>query len=226
MSADDLKRTSVSAIDDCVAGVSSERLRQPAGDAAHEVGRAPVESIDPLREVQRFLELPDLVVPLGWQDVRRVANGHPSDRHNGVRLKARTQVDCSVDSNFATPSKHGAMEDRGTGSHEYLVLQGRTGDVGAWPDQAVVPDCTGMLCASPDHCVLHDDPVAPNPDGATSFADEARAVQDAHARSDRDGTAKRGIGCYPGRRVDRWTLPRMVDQHGPRSVVYGRYHKP
>src|SRR5262249_6933790 len=94
----DPKRTSVSAIDDCVAGVGSERLRQPAGDAAHEVGRAPVESIDPLREVQRFLELPDLVVSVGWQDVRRVANGHPSDRHNGARLKARAQVDCSVDS--------------------------------------------------------------------------------------------------------------------------------
>src|SRR5262245_53613497 len=76
--------TGVSAIDDRVAGMGSERLRQPAGDVPHEVGRAPVEPIDPLREVQRFLYLPDLIVPVGWQNARRVANGHPSDRHHGA----------------------------------------------------------------------------------------------------------------------------------------------
>src|SRR6266545_3287983 len=72
--------TSISAIDDCVAGMRSKRLRQPAGDPAHEVGCAAVESIDPLREVQRFLNLPDLFVLVGWQNARRVAHGHPSDR--------------------------------------------------------------------------------------------------------------------------------------------------
>ena len=39
------------------------------------------------------------------------------------------------------------------------------------------------------------DPVAPDPDGTTGLADEARAVQDAHARSDRDVAAQRRIGC-------------------------------
>src|SRR5262249_17898713 len=106
------------------------------------------------------------------------------------RLKVRAQVDRGVDSNFATPPKRGAVEDRGTGGHEHLVFQGRTGNMGAWPDRAVIPDRTGMLGASPDHRVFHDDPVAPDPDGATSFADEAGAVQDALARSDRDGAAQ------------------------------------
>jgi len=118
---------------------AASALRQPAGDPPHQVGRAPVEPVDPLREVQRFLDLPDLIVPVGWQDARRVANGHSSDRHHGARLKARAQVDRGVHPNFATPSEHGAVEDRGTGGHAHLVLQSRAGDVGARPDQAMVP---------------------------------------------------------------------------------------
>jgi hypothetical protein len=103
-----------------------------------------------------------------------------------------------------------------------------------------------MLGACPNHGVFHDDYVAPDPDGATGLTDEARAVQDAHARSNRDVAAQRRIGCHPGRRVDRWTLSRMIDQHRlailssrrivarspfkprprwsvSRAVVYGRY---
>src|SRR5262249_45732587 len=89
------------AFDDGVAGVGSERLRQPADDVPYEVGRVPVEAIDPLREVQRLLDLPDLVVPVGRQDARRVTDGHPSDRHHGARLKPRAQVDRGVHSHFA-----------------------------------------------------------------------------------------------------------------------------
>src|SRR5262247_4336260 len=70
-----------------------------------------------------------------------------------------------------------------------------------------------MLGARPNHGVFHDDCVAPDPDGTTGLADEARAVQDAHARPNRDVAAQRRIGCHPGLRVDRWTLPRMLDQH-------------
>src|SRR5262249_59755481 len=80
-------------------------------------------------------------------------------------------------------------------------------------DQAVAADRTGMLGAGPNHGVFHDDPVAPDPDGATGLADEAGAVQDAHARSNGDVAAQRRTGCHPGRRVDRWTLSRMFDQH-------------
>src|SRR5262249_38458651 len=90
-------------------------------------------------------------------------------------------------------------------------------------DQAVAADRTGMLGAGPNHGVFHDDPLAPDPDGATGLADEARAVQDAHARSDRDVAAQRRIRCHPRRRVDRWTLSRMFDQH---RLVPARYHKP
>src|SRR5215510_3333194 len=70
-----------------------------------------------------------------------------------------------------------------------------------------------MLGARPDHSVFHDDPVAPDPDGAAGRADEAGAVQDAHTRTDRDVAAQHRIGCHPGRRVDRWTLSRMLNQH-------------
>src|SRR5262249_21703164 len=61
--------------------------------------------------------------------------------------------------------------------------------------------------------VFHDDRVAPDPDGAPGLTDEAGAVQDPHARSNRDVAAQRRIGCHPGRRVDHWTLARMLDQH-------------
>src|SRR5262245_50636261 len=145
--------------------------------------------------------------------MRAGSNGHPSDRHHGARLKPRAQVDRGVHSHFAAPSEHGAVEDRGTGGHEHLVLERRAGDMCVRPDQAVVPDRTGMLGARPNHGVFHDDPVAPDPDGATGLTDEARAVQDAHARSNRDVAAQRRIGCYPGGRVDRWTLSRMLNQH-------------
>jgi hypothetical protein len=87
-----------------------KRLRQPAGDPAHEVGRVPVKAIDPLREVQRFLNLPDLIVPVGWQDARRVAHRDPSDRHRGARLEACAQVDGGVHSHFAAASEHGAWK--------------------------------------------------------------------------------------------------------------------
>jgi len=108
--------------------------------------------------------------------------------------------DRGVHSDFATPSEGGAVEDRGTGGHEHLVLERRAGDVCARPDQAVVADRTGG--AGPNDGVFHDDPVAPDPDGTTGLADEARAVQDTHARSNRDVAAG-----HPRRRVDRWTLP-------------------
>jgi hypothetical protein len=122
-------------------------------------------------------------------------------------------VDGGVHSHFAAPSKHGAVEDRGTGGHEHPLLERRAGDVCVRPDQAVVSDRTGMLGARPNHCVFHDDGVAPDPDGAAGLTDEARAVQDAHARSNRDVAAQRRIGCHPGRRVYRWTLSSMLDQH-------------
>jgi hypothetical protein len=70
-----------------------------------------------------------------------------------------------------------------------------------------------MLGAGPDHGVFHDDRVAPDADGAAGLTDEAGAVQDAHARSNRDVAAHRRIGCHPGRRVDRWPLSRVLDQH-------------
>jgi hypothetical protein len=76
--------------------MGSKRLRQPAGDPAHEVGRAPVKPIDPLREIQRFLNLPDLIMPVGWQDARRVANSRLSEaasfRFRGTGLSRLTGV--------------------------------------------------------------------------------------------------------------------------------------
>jgi hypothetical protein len=75
------------------------------------------------------------------------------------------------------------------------------------------PDGAGMFGAGPNHGVFHDDPVAPDPDDATGLTDEAGAMQDAHARSDRDVAAQRRIRCHPGRRIDRWTPSSMLDQH-------------
>src|SRR5262249_46035805 len=80
-------------------------------------------------------------------------------------------------------------------------------------DQAVIADRTGMLGAGPNHGVFHDDPVAPDPDGAAGLAHEAHAVQNTHVRSNRDVAAQRRIGCHPGRRIDRWTLSRVLNQH-------------
>src|SRR5262245_4252489 len=131
-------------------------------------------------EARHTASQPSMTASPAWAP--SVADGHPSDRHHGARLEARAQVDRGVHSHFAAAFEHGAVEDRGARGHEHLVRERRAGDVAARPDQAVVPDRARMLGARPDDGVFHDDCVAPNPDGTTGLADEARAVQDAYAR--------------------------------------------
>src|SRR5262249_41088504 len=83
-----------------------------------------------------------------------------------------------------------------------------------------------MLGIRPNHGAFHDNPVAPDPDGATGLTDDAGAVQDAHARPNRDVAAQRRIGCHLGPRIDRWTLPHARSASSfTRAEVYGRYHK-
>src|SRR5262245_48575741 len=69
-----------------------------------------------------------------------------------------------------------------------------------------------ILGIRPTHGPFHDNPVARS-GWRTGLTNDACAVQDAHARPNRDVAAQRRIGCHPGLRVDRWTLPRMLDQH-------------
>ena len=129
----------------------------------------------------------------------------------GSRRMRRWTVACTLTSlprPSTAPWKIAAPVATNTSSSRVAPVTWALGPIRQWP-----PDRTGMLGASPNHGVFHDDPVAPDPDGATGLTDEARAVQDPHARSNRDVAAKRRVGCHPRRRVDRWTLARMLDQH-------------
>jgi hypothetical protein len=58
----------------------SEPLGQPGSHVTQEVRGGSVEPIDPVREIQQLLDLPNLFVPVGRQDTGRIANGYPPDR--------------------------------------------------------------------------------------------------------------------------------------------------
>jgi hypothetical protein len=66
-----------------VVRVGAERLRYVARNLPHQIGRISVESVRPEREAQGFLRAPDLLVAVRWEELGRIAHGHPPDRHSG-----------------------------------------------------------------------------------------------------------------------------------------------
>jgi hypothetical protein len=69
---------------------------------------------------------------------------------------------------------------------EHLILEYRACDVRVGTNQAMVADCAAMARAGAHHAILHHDAVPSECDHASSLADQARAVHDAGARTDRD----------------------------------------
>ncbi len=167
------------------------RMRaEHGGEAArhldHQVRRAAIETIDPLRKVERRLHRPYLVMLAGRQDARRVADGDPADRHGGTRRQPGAQMYGGMRAHFRPLAKISAVKDCGSRRDEYLILQHGACDMGIGADQTVVADRAAVAAARAHHGVFHHDAVASDPDGAARLADEARPVHDAGAGADRD----------------------------------------
>lgn len=189
----------------------------PIGDIPHKIGCGAIEAVDPVGEIQRLLHGPDVIVPIGRQDAGRVPDGHPSDRHRGPRIEPGAQMHRSVDAYLAAVADPGAMEDGSPGRDEYLVLKLCAGHMRVRTDQAIVTDQAGVSGAAAHDGVLHDDAAAADADGATSFSDDARAMQYACARANGDVTANCCIRRDPRGWVDLRTLALVSNEHMPSS---------
>jgi len=100
-----------------VMGVLREQPTEPAGDLGHlaagyAAGRRvwAEQTPDVTREVQLALHCPDVLVPLGRRDQRRVADGDPADRDQRARRQHGTQVHGGVDAYLAAATEPGAVE--------------------------------------------------------------------------------------------------------------------
>jgi hypothetical protein len=117
----------------------------------------------------------------------------------------------------------GSMKDRRSRRNEYLVLQDSARDMCVGTNQAMIADRASMAMAGPDHCVLHDDAVCPDPDSSSALTDEAGSIQDARSWPNSHVTAYCRVRSHPSRRRYFRMFTRMSDQHhllppGPRDL--------
>jgi hypothetical protein len=73
-------------------------------------------------EVERFLGSPDLIVLTGWQDLCRVANRYPSDRHERVLRHNSSEMHDCIDPYFRTGFYGGAIEDPRSRRKKHILL--------------------------------------------------------------------------------------------------------
>src|SRR3954447_9386129 len=116
-----------SAIQPAVGGVGAEPLRLAGHDLAHR--RAAGDAVDGAGEVELALDLPQLVVAVGREQLRRVAGRDPADRHDGPGCQPRGDVQDAVDAQLAAGPGHRMREQRGAGGDEDLVLHAGAVDV-------------------------------------------------------------------------------------------------
>jgi hypothetical protein len=115
-------------------------------------------------------------------------------------------MDNSVDADLAARSDAGAIEDRGTGSQENVVIGGASGEVGTWARKYVIAQAKRITPGSAQHGVLHDDALLAELDPA-AFRSQDGSEQDpavgadmhvpAHDRSRRDISTGVNLGRCP-----------------------------
>jgi hypothetical protein len=107
----------------------------------------------------------------------------------------------------------GSMKDRRSRRNEYLVLQDSTRDMCVGANQAMIADRARMTMAAPNHCVLHDNAVCPDPDPSSALTNEASSIQDPGSWPNYHVAAYRGVGRHPSGRRYFWMFTPMSDQH-------------
>src|SRR2546430_974843 len=115
----------------------AKSFRQATRDL-HHVSFGAIKAVDRKREVQRFLNLPDLFVLVRRQDRGRTTYGDPTNRNCIAGHDVRLEVHDAIDPNLATFSEPSTVEDRGPGRNEDFVFNSAANNVGLRPDQTVV----------------------------------------------------------------------------------------
>jgi hypothetical protein len=164
--------------------------RRTSRDAVHGAG-----------EVERFLHRPELVVPVGREQLGGIAGRDPADGHDGVRRQHAVDVEHAVDPQLATRSRPRTGEHRDPGRHEDLVLDRRPVEVGVRADEDRVPDPQRVLGAAAEHRVLHHEYVGADLDRSAVAGDHG-PVEHPATGSDRDVPADNGRGRDPRRGID------------------------
>jgi hypothetical protein len=65
-------------------------------DSDHQLRCVAIKSIDPLREIQRLLYGPNLIMLVRREYTSGIAHGYPADRHGGPGLQPGAQMDYTV----------------------------------------------------------------------------------------------------------------------------------
>jgi hypothetical protein len=101
--------------------VNPEPLGQAHCHRPHQMGGVTIKPIDETRKIQGLLEGPDCLVTVRRQDMGRVANGDPADRHRSAWLQAAAQMHGAVDPDFRSGADNRPVKDSSPGGNEAFV---------------------------------------------------------------------------------------------------------
>lgn len=131
--------------------MNPKTIRQARRNVFHQIGRTSIYTINKTRKIQGLLKRPYGFMLVGGQNLCRVTDSDPSDRHGRARFQSGSQVHGSVDANFGPapdlrPVKYGCP-----GGDENFPVDLSTNHVAVRTDDAMVPNGTGMATGGADH---------------------------------------------------------------------------
>ena len=206
-------------VDPAVVGVPREAAPVALGELHHEVGRLAVEAEDVAGEVEFALRRPDLLVPVGREDLHRIADRDPrrsgrrSRRGSTVRRCTTALMRTSLRSPMRAPLNTRVPVARNTSSPTVAPETLAIGPTSTWS-----PMCTGFVDVarmSAFSITMTFSPSVMAPPSAVmtapcstwqSGADLDVAADDRRRRDD-------GVGMDAGLR------PEMLEPHGSSSVA-------
>src|SRR5262245_38739677 len=148
-------------------------------------------------------------MPVGRKNQRRIAHGHPADRHRRTRRKTGAQVHDCMHPDFCAAAELCAMKNGGASCDEHFFLDHRSDDMCPGSDKAVIADRAGMLCVRPNYGVFHHDHLTADPDLSAAFADDTSSVKNARARADSHIATHCCVRRDPSELIELWPLAAM-----------------
>ena len=188
----------------------------------HPLGRRRIRghAIDRPREIEGFLDRPDVLVLGRRKDLRRITHGNPADRDRRTRRQDRIDLHDAMYPHLAARPRDASREQGSTSSQETTVAHPGAIDVSMRPDQDIITDDRWVPRPAADHGVLHhnavgtdaDPPVLGGEHGPEQHPgigpDAHRTAQDRRRRDIRAG-------------MDLRDSPAMFDQHPPSLPATG-----
>lgn len=132
---------------------------------------------------------------VGRIDRSRIPKRNVPNRHAGSGKAPRPDVHHRMDGDDDPFLKHRTIEDSGPRRNKRASVDRRTGNVGMWPHEYVIPECTRMLPRASDHRVLHDDTMLANAHRRPLRTDDS-ASEHHRARPNMDIPRDDSCGCH------------------------------